>query len=247
MRFATGIDFDNRLLEAILPRQLPQGVVHDGILPMSFETISTLEKQLAPAWEGMYEGLQILQLFTGDFGGLDRAFAVAVSTVNSNIEVWELTKDSRTDNQDSRVIWNFELPAFTFSKEFELKRLVGGEVWLSKVFGAVKLLFEYRTDGDPCWRYWHEHEMCVAKNCEEDQKQLSCYPYPGPETYREGYKWTITLPKPPVSCNSMGERPTDIGYQFQMRVTIQGWAQVRGVLLYATPFDKALYGGLKCM
>jgi hypothetical protein len=246
MRFSTGIEFNNRLLEAVLPRQLPQGVVHDGILPLSFETISTLEKQLAPAWEGMYEGLPILQLFTGDFGGLDRAFAVIVSPTDSQIAVWELTTSSRTDNQDSRVIWNFELPAFTFSKEFELKRLAGGEVWISKVFGTVKFLFEYRTDSDPCWRYWHESEICVARNCEEDQKQLSCYPYPGQEVYREGYKWPIVLPKPPVACNSMGERPTDIGYQFQVRVTVQGWAQVRGVLLYATPFDKALYGGLKC-
>lgn len=251
MRFATGIDFDNRLLQAILPRQLPQGVVHDGILPLSFETISTLDKKLPPVWEGMYEGLPILQLFTGDFGGLDRAFAVAVSPTDSKIVVWELTTSSRTDNQDSRVVWGFELPAFTWSKEFELKRLVGGELWLSKIFGDVNLTFEYRADGDPCYRFWHREKFCVARNCQEDGLVPNCpnpYPYPGPvePTYREGWKWPIVLPKPPAACQSLGARPTDIGYQFQVRVTIQGWCQVRGVLLYATPFDKPLYGGLKC-
>jgi hypothetical protein len=248
MRFSSGIEFSNRLLQAVLPRQLPQGVVHDGILPLSFETISTMEKQLAPVWEGMYEGQPILQLFTGDFGGLDRAFAITVSTLTGDIAVWELTTDLRMDNQDSRVIWNFETPAFTFSKEFELKRLVGGEIWLSKIFGTVELTFEYRTDGDPCYRYWHHEEICVARNCQEDGLTPNCpvYPYPSSGIYREGWKWPIVLPLPPKVCNSMGARPTDIGYQFQLRVTIQGWCQVRGIILYATPFDKALYNGLIC-
>lgn len=249
MRFSSGIEFDNRLLQAVLPRKVPQGVVHDGILPLSFETISTLEKQLAPCWEGMYEGQQILQLFTGDFGGLDRAFAITVSSLTGTIDAWELTKDMRMDNVDSRVIWSFELPAFNWSKEFEKKRLVGGEVWLSKIFGTVELTFEYRSDSDPCYQYWHHQTICVARNCHEDGLSPHCpavYPYPAAGTYREGWKWPITLPTPPTRCNSMGERPTDIGYQFQVRVTIKGWCQVRGVLLYATPFDKALYGGLKC-
>lgn len=248
MRFSSGIEFNNRLLQAVLPRQLPQGVVHDGILPLSFETISTMEKQLAPVWEGMYEGQPILQLFTGDFGGRDRAFAIVVSTLTSDIAVWELSTDLRMDNQDSRVIWSFETTAFTFSKEFELKRLTGGEVWLSKIFGTVELTFEYRTDGDPCYRYWHHETICVARNCQEDGLTPNCpaYPYPSPGTYREGWKWPIVLPLPPKICNSMGSRPTDIGYQFQLRVTIKGWCQVRGIILYGTPFDKALYGGLTC-
>jgi len=248
LRFGSGIEFSNRLLETCLPRQLPQGVVHDGILPLSFETISTLEKQLPPVWEGMYEGLQHLQLFTGDFGGRDRAFSVNVSVVTGNIEVWELTTDSRTDNQDSRVIWGFELPAFTWSKEFELKRLAGAEVWLSKVSGQIEMTFEYRADSDPCYRFWHHTSFCTARNCQEDGLVPQCpaYPYPGAQTYREGWKWPIRLPKPPVACQSLGARPTDIGYQFQVRVTVKGWAQIRGIILHATEYGESIYGGIQC-
>ena len=248
LRFASGIDFNNRLLQTTLPRQTPQGVVHDGILPLDFEIISSLDKQLPPAWEGMYSGAQILQLFSGDFGGRERAFAAIVSVVDGAIAVWELTSDSRTDNQDSRVVWSFETPGYTCGKEFELKRLVGGEVWLSKIFGTVELTFDYRSDGDPCYRFWHHTHLCVARDCHEDGLSPSCpaYPYPAPGTYREGWKWPIRLPKPPAACNSMGDRPTDIGHQFQVRVTIKGWCQIRGLMIYCNEFNEPLYYGLKC-
>lgn len=249
LRFGSGIEFNNRLLETCLPRKIDQGVVHDGVIPLSFETISTLEKQLAPTWEGMYNGLQILQMFSGDFGGLDRAFAAIVSTVDGTIQIWELTTSSRTDNQDSRVIWSFETPAFNFSKDHELKRLAGGEIWISKLFGTVEFIYEYRTDSDPCYRFWHREVICVARNCQEDgisPHECAVYPYPTEGTYREGWKWPMILPKPPVACNSMGSRPTDIGYQFQLRVTVKGWAQIRGILMHSTPYEKSLYGGLNC-
>jgi len=44
----------------------------------------------------------------------------------------------------------------------------------------------------------------------------------------------------------MGVRPTDIAYQFQVRVVIKGWCQVTGLLVYASPVDKSLYQGLNC-
>jgi hypothetical protein len=246
MRFASGIEFNNRLWQAILPRHTPQGVVHDAIAILDFDIISSFEHQLPPAWEGIYEGQQVLQLFTGDFSGRDRAFAVIVSQTDSRIAVWELTTDKRFENEDSRVIWSFETPAFTFGKEFELKQLMGGELWISKVFGTVEFHVYYRPDSDPCWRTWFYHRICVARSCEEDGLFPEC-PYPYPEkTYREGYKWPITLPKPKASCDSMGVRPTDIAYQFQVRVVIKGWCQVTGLLVYASPVDKSLYQGLNC-
>jgi len=252
MRFASGIEFDNRLWESILPRQLPQGVVHDGIAMLDFDVISTLGEQLPPAWQGMYEGEQILQMFTGDFGGLERAFTANVSKTDSSIDVWELTTDKRMDNVDSRVIWSIETPAFNFSKDFEQKELVGAEIWIDKMFGTIEVRVDYRVDADPCYRYWHYEKICVARSCEEDGIIPNCptdvYPYPGPTpgVYREGWKWPLTLPKPKPACDSMGIRPTTIGYQFQLRIVIKGWCRVRGFLLYALPYEKAIYQGMNC-
>jgi len=117
MRLCSGIEFDNRLWETCLPRSTPQGVVSDAVTMLDFDIISTLEEQEPPAWEGIYEGQQILQLFTGDFGGLDRAFSVMLSKTDSSLDVWELTNSSRTENGDNRVIWSFETPAFNACRD----------------------------------------------------------------------------------------------------------------------------------
>ena len=253
MRFSSGILFDNRLWESILPTQLPQGVIHQGVLPLDFDIISDFESQYTqetqtPAWEGMYQGLQILQLFTGDFGGLERAFAVVVSALDSSIEVWEMTTTSRTDGADSRVVWDFETPAYTFGDERSLKRLLGGELWISKLFGTVDVQVFYRPDSDPCYRFRFEKQICAARSCAEDELNPACSPfaYPVPPTYREGYRWPLALPKPPQPCDNQGQRPSDVAFQFQVRVVIKGWCSVRTVLLYADKFERGVYQGLKC-
>lgn len=76
---ATGVLFDNRLLESSLPEQQPQGVVHKALLALDFTPISTLESQVAPVWEGHWEGLSILQLFTSVRDGVEKAYAVVVA------------------------------------------------------------------------------------------------------------------------------------------------------------------------
>src|SRR5262245_22121646 len=75
LMFASGgIEFNNRLLECVLPVQRAQGVVHQAIAPLDFTPISNFGSTLEPVWEGMYEGLDIFQPFSIDFGGLQRAF-----------------------------------------------------------------------------------------------------------------------------------------------------------------------------
>ena len=250
MKFASGIEFDNRLLQAILPKQTPSGVVCQGIAPLDFDLVSSLQDQAPPAWEGLWEGVDILQLFTEDFNGLPRAFAVVKDRIDLSIDVWEISNSLRFDNggtpatKENRVSWYFESPAFTWQKEFALKQLHGGEIWVDKVFGHVNIKVEYRPDADPCWKPWHNTSLCVAHTCAEDVNNPDCYPI-GPN-FREGYKFPVTLPEPPAGCDSMGVRPANIGYQFQIRVTILGWCRIRGIMLYAEEKEKDLYGGLAC-
>ena len=81
--FATGCFADNRLLQSNLPMQLPQGVVHTAIIPLDFLPISEFSSDFDPAWEGHYEGLQVLQMLTGDFGGIERMFMITVSATDT--------------------------------------------------------------------------------------------------------------------------------------------------------------------
>ena len=241
LRFASGVEFDNRSLQTALPVQTPFGVVHQAIVPLDFDLISTLEEKLPPAWEGAYDGLDILQLFVGDFGGRERAFAMVVSRVDQGFDLWELTKDQRFENGDSRVQWSVETPAWSWGSEFDLRQLQACEIYVDKIFGTVKVQLDYRPDSDPCWRLWGITELCVARNSAETVTDPVTYPI-GPD-FREGYCSPIVFGKPGADCakSSCTKRPSDIGHQFQLRITIKGWMRIRGVLVYASPVETGLY------
>lgn len=247
MRFSGGIFFNNRLWQLVLPQIAGDGinVIHKAALPLDFDVVTSLTEQTPiPAWEGAYDGLNFLQLFEGDFGGLPRAFAVMISDADGSLNVWELTNASRTENGDNRVTWSVEFPAFTWSSaklEFKLKQLKGGEIWIDKVSGTVDMDVYYREDADPCWRRWLHTQFC-AKRC-EDEPATTTYPC---EPYREGYRFPIVLPEPKAFCDAMGVRPSTIGYQFQVKILLRGWCRIRGVILYAVPHDEPQYHGITC-
>lgn len=248
MQFCSGIEFDNRMLQTTLPIQTPVGVASQGIIPLDFDLISTLEQQLPPAWEGMYEGLNHLQLFEGDFGGRQRAFSVVYSSEDASIQVWELSDNLRNDiNQfgESRTKMVIEFPAYTDGVELLLKRLTGGEIWVDRIAGKVDFLLEYRPDGDACWHFWTYWQTCSSRNSCEDLVNPVCYPI---TPYAEGYKQTWSLPKPPErDCVSMAGRPAWIGHQFQCRLTITGWVRVRGFVLTMEKVDQKQYHDNACL
>jgi hypothetical protein len=242
MAASSGIYFDNRVLQCVLPYTCPVGTAHKAIIPLNFDVVSTLETKLPPVWEGMYEGVNVLELLTGDFGGLQRAFAMVWSDADQNIQLWELTNYSRTDGADNRVQWYIEFPAFTWGNEFELKKLVSAELWIDKLLGTVEFQMDYRPNCSPCWFPWHKWQLCTARNTCEDVHNPTPYCTPLSESFRQ----TINLPKPPPVCEPVMSKPSDIGYQFQCRLTIKGWARIRGLLLKAEHVDQKLYDNMPC-
>jgi len=245
LRYSSGIEFNNRLLQTALPYQSTVGVAHRGILPLDFDLISTLEEKLPPAWEGMYEGLNFLQLYEGDFGGLQRAFAAVVSKTGE-IEIWELTQDQRFDAGDRRISMVIETPSFTWGDPFRLKELDTLELWVDKILGKVEFEAYYRPDQYPCYFPWHKWQECTAKDCTEDIDNpcgLDQYPK---QPYCESFKATMMLPKPVSGCVKQSGRPSTLGYQFQIKLVVKGWARVRGLLVYANDKGKTPYEGIVC-
>ena len=251
MRFCSGIEFDNRLWQTELPIQTPAGAAFQSIVTLAFDFISTLQTKLPPAWEGMYDGMNWLQLFQGDFGGFERAFGVNVSKIDGSVNVIEFTaadktddaeKDPTTENGDRRDEWFFATAAYTGGKDVELKELESAEIWIDKLFCTLDYVVEYRVDADPCWNFWHRGQICVSRSSCEDVTNPVCYPV---QEYREGYKLPVTLPKPPFPpCATMQKRPANIGFQFQLRVTFKGWARVRAIIVYANPVKREPFNGL---
>lgn len=247
MRFSSGIYWDNRLYQTALPFQSDVGVAFKSIAVLDFDLISSLQEKQPPAWEGSLNGLSILQLFSGDFGGRDRAFAVVRSELDGSIQVWELDASTKNDNGDSRVEWFLETPSFTWGKEFFLKKLDGLQLWIDRISGTVDITVEYRPDGHTCWIYWASTRLCSARNSCEDLANPICYPQEPYSVFGEGNKFSLNFPRPPApDCQTLNARPTDIGYQHQLRITIKGWCRVRGIMVYAIPVGKAPFEGMAC-
>lgn len=237
---ASGIQFQDRMLQTALPRRTPQGIVHDAIVPMDFIPISSFNKQKEPNWEGSYSGLSILQMFVGDFGGRERAFAVVVSKAGT-IDLWELTAGDLFENGDGRITWYVETPAFTWGKEFDLKKLVSLELSIDRLFGTVNFQVEWRPDGATCWNLWHAWKQCSPRNSAEDPINPISYPL---TEYGTCYKFAQVLPVPPQVCAPCGTgRPADVGYQFQFRITVHGFCRIRSILAHAQKVERALYSG----
>lgn len=250
----SGIQFDNRLYMTTLPVQTPVGVGFQAIATLDFDTISDFEgsigEEKTPAWEGIHDFSQgpiILQLFEGDFGGRERAFAVVWSTIRSAIEVWELRPDLRFDNVENRVVRVIEFPAYSFGAPFMLKELETGELWIDKLLGTVNFEVYYRPDSYACWQPWTAFQKCAAKDCREDVDQ-PCLDFGYPQIeFCELDAIPISLPRPsPRGCVPLNVRPPILGYQFQVKLVIQGWCRVRGILLHAFPRLDKPYPGIVC-
>ena len=242
LHFASGIEFDNRMIQTALPKRLARGVVHQAWIPLDFTPLSTFETEAPPVWEGMGQGVDVLQYFTGDFGGLQRAFAVVLEQ-DQTIALWEMTKDEKFDTEDNRITSYVEFPSFNFRDSMQLKKLVGGDLWVDRLYGQAVYTMEFRPDGDPCWNPWRSWEICTSRSTCEDVHNPICYPV---TPHLESYRSTMSLPKPPERCQANGVRPNVIGYQFQPKLTIHGFCRIRGIFLYAEPVERALYNNPVC-
>lgn len=247
LKFATGITFNNLLLQSNLPEQTAQGVIHKAIIPLDFLPISSLNEESQPIWNGVHEGLDIFQMSVGDFGGLERAFAFVRSSLDASFQVFELTTVGRFDTNtfgESRISMAAEFPAMPFGQEMLQKQLVSGELWIDRLYGETVFQIQYRPDSVTCWLPWVNFKVCSTRNTAEDCDNPISYPI---TPYGDGFKIPLSFPKPPVACVALSGRPSDIGYQFQTRLIMKGYARIRGFLLYATTREMKLYEAMVCL
>jgi hypothetical protein len=229
-RYSSGIEFQNRIWQTCLPTVGSRGAVHNGILALDFDLISSLSERFPPAWEGMYSGLKVLQLLEADYGGIQRAFAVCLNE-DDEIEVWEFTTSDSFENVVGRIQWAVETPSYVWRNPYQAKELIGGTLFVDKEFGEIDYEVYYRPDQYPCWIFWHAWKGCAIKNSCEDPNIATSYIM---QDYREQYH-PYTLPRPPLKPNDITYTQFRRGYQFQMLIRVTGWARIRSMLWYAEP------------
>lgn len=243
----SGISFNNRLLMTCLPAVSDYGTVFRGIVAMDFEPTSGLQVNTIPAWDGILEGLDILKLLEGDFGGEKRAFAIVRSRLTNELELWEITKDAESDENtfgESRVTWAFETPSFAFRDPNQLKELDSMRLWVDKLYGRADFTVYYRNDQNACWQFWNAWTQCAQRtDCEAPLTEACSVP----TVYKQQYRAMMAMPKPEAVCDPQSDRPTRQAYSFQLRIVIKGYCRVRGIFMYALERAEEPFYGLSCL
>lgn len=248
MALGSGMLFDNRIWQTSGPFNTPVGVASKYVAPLDFDIISSFQDKLAgsqmPAWEGVYDGLDILQLMSTDYGGVERGFAVVSSRTKTAIELWELTQGDRFENGDNRVEWQAETPAYDCGDNTQFKELMGANIGIDRLFGTVDFTAYYRTDFDPCWYFWAKWQKCSARNSCEDLVDPVCAS--GRQDYNPSYAMPMTLPHPPRDCASRGDRPAFQGRFFQVKLIIKGFTRIRSIEIITQKLERPVYQSLVC-
>jgi len=109
-------------------------------------------------WDGLWTGIRPTALVKTRMGTTIRAFAFSYDEDGVN-RIYEITRKGLVDSIDGENIktkWFYITKKFSWastarSNDFEVKRLVGGEVWVSDISHRVKVIVDYRPDNAMGW------------------------------------------------------------------------------------------------
>lgn len=217
--FGSASVFDNRFLDTCSPATNAQGTIHQGIVALNFDLISSLRGKAPPVYDGLWTGLNTLQLVDIKSGSESRCFAFCL--VNSIIELHELSVTDGVSYQDddtTRIEWSIETPIL-FNRDVkpleELVRLTNGEMWLQEIRGTVNVTVQYRPDFYDGWVTWKTLEVCSPDSL--------------------SYRTRIGLGEPDgESCEANNNRPFRVGHFFQLKISVIGQAKLMGVRIQST-------------
>lgn len=237
---SSGVNFDNRLLMTISPhRNFEHGICHRGLAVLSFDTVSGMREQDQPQWEGIWTGLDILQVVTGNVNRVERCFVTSLNAENE-IELWELSTDEKFDSEDQPISRVIEYRSFGFPDlGWALKELKSGDVWLERLTGQVDIVAKYRPDRYPKWQFWDSGSRCA--NYKFGPGLTGVPPTPKMEQYRPRVSFKFPEEVPETANN----KPLRRGDQFQVRLEISGSCRIAQTRVLATALAESPKG--KCL
>lgn len=252
LKYSSATVFDNRLLMTASPLRTQHGIYHRALVSLDFDLISSLAGKLPPVYSGADVGLNVLQIVSGEFLGVERCFIFCLN-YEQEIELYEVTRDDKFDHQedpdnDVRINWLFETPSYRFDSGMfperkRLKRLNDCVFELSNVIGTVNFKVYYKPDSYPCWIHWKDFEECATyKDCDLDSL-TGCLT---DKNFKPQYRPRISLGNPPNQCDETNGRPTRDGYSFQVRVEVEGYCEIRSMQLVAEEREENYYGKIGC-
>lgn len=251
LAYGSMVNFDNRMLATLSPFQTPNGVAHRGLAVLDFDIISSIQGVKGsdfysgfsiltqPAWEGVWTGVNILKILTGDFDGVYRCFAF-VSSAAGKIELWEITKANNFDSPDgvidAPIDWWYETRSMICGDAFGYKALMTAELTYDSLLGNVAFDMKFRPDIYPFWQDWAQWSECVTYK--------DCPPPCNPVIYASQYRPKHGLPEPPDTMVPAISRPMKFGYEFQTRLEVTGRARIKQFRITCRDVAENLRGDL---
>lgn len=239
LTYASAVNFDNRLLMTVQPQQAKKqpypetdkgsGVYHRGLAVLDYHLVSGMGMKMPPAWEGVWTGLNILQIVTIGTGSDQRCFLFVLSN-DQRICVWEITKENLFDfdgGDDIPIQWIMESRSMAAGIPNGQKKLEGGEFWYDQIAGEIGMTVKYRPDLEQCWYTAGRIDDCAKyRNCDET---IPCgyattldVPY-----YKGQARSRFGIPTPPDVADQQRGGISRIGYEFQLRFENSGYFRLK--------------------
>lgn len=236
LQYGSAIVFDNRFLMTANPQQGPQGVYHNTTVALNFDPISALNQKSQPVYDGIWNGLNVLQFITGQYQGVQRAFSFVLNTDLNKIELWELlaTDAATVDNGTDRITYQYETGSLFKDLDnkgpFDLCQLTDGEVFFDNALGRVDFAVYYKPDEYANWVLWWSWSKTNSTAL--------------PVTFPR-----MGLGEPKTEdCDPNTDRPLRNAYTFQFKFVVTGHCRFLGARFKASPvpqsqFAKPICGG----
>lgn len=127
LQYGSAVQFDNRMLMTASPRVSAVGVYHPKLVALNFDPISSLRGKAPSVYDGIWNGLNVLQLIRGTFDNEERCFAICASEDLTTIQLWEIDKTDSISYLDSNldpIEWEFETAALNFGMTDPSRRIM---------------------------------------------------------------------------------------------------------------------------
>lgn len=248
LSYGSAIIFDNRMLMTCSPVAGTKGVYHQGLIALNLAPVSNLHTKLPPVYDGLWTGINVLQLVKGQFRGVERCFAFTYNQVLDKIELYELLQTGVAKFDDdtvpiTKVIETGEKFLNVPKKGiFDLICLKGGEMYVDNVVGRIDFQAFYRNDQYACWIPWHNWSICAKKTNPDAVTTQD-------DNLKPQFRTDMGLPEPDfgeTSCDPDTGRPFRIGNSFQFKFVITGSCRFLMARFYASIEPKSTFSQPIC-
>jgi hypothetical protein len=246
LEFASAVEFDNRLLMTCGPTPSPQGYYFNGLIALNFDPLSSLRGKAPAVYDGLWTGINILQLIAGEFNGRQRCFAFTYNAILAKIELYEVLKSGDADYDDGdytevrRIRWVIESPVLMGPAKnpgHDLLRLKSGEIRVDNLLGKVDFYTYYKPDQYPGWIPWFHWTEC-AKQPTSD---------PATKDYKPQFRPRMGLGEPDGSfCDETTDRPLREAHSYQVKVIIDGHCDFLGCDIMAEAIPQTGFAPQSC-